>query len=428
MTVTTEFKQTKVGSIPSDWEVVKIGDVSAVNGSSLTNSTEPTYEFHYIDLSAVKEGHVEIPTEKISFSTSPSRARRTLETSDVLMATVRPNLKGFGLVNFDPKDKICSTGFAVIRANNGISNPEYLYQNLYSKHITSQIEALVVGSNYPAINSTDVEHLSIPLPPLQEQKKIAEVLSTVDDKIDSIEQEIEQTKILKKGLMQKLLTGQLSVTGKPHTFKDSKLGQIPETWEVVKLEDRVSKVGSGITPRGGSEAYVESGVMFIRSQNVLAGRLKYENIAFITDEQHDKMSGTKLLSGDVLLNITGASIGRSAVVPNDFTEGNVNQHVCIIRTADKLNSIYLCQLLNSSYGQNLIFRCQAGGNREGLNFQQIKSFGLMLPPLPEQERIAEILGGVDSKRDVLVEKKNQYATLKKGLMQKLLTGKLRMEV
>ncbi|MCF6174479.1 MAG: restriction endonuclease subunit S [Victivallaceae bacterium] len=205
------FKESKLGPIPESWDVVTLGNASAINSSSLNNSTNPNYEFHYIDLSSVREGNINVPDNKILFSDSPSRARRKIEGFDVLMATVRPNLRGFALVNFDPKDKICSTGFAVIRANQVVSNPGYLYQNLYSKNIEVQIEALIVGSNYPAINSTDVEHLTIPLPPLPEQEKIAEILNGVDDKLDVLEEKKNKYTTLKKGLMQKLLTGKIRV-------------------------------------------------------------------------------------------------------------------------------------------------------------------------------------------------------------------------
>jgi type I restriction enzyme S subunit len=147
-------------------------------------------------------------------------------------------------------------------------------------------------------------------------------------------------------------------------YKDTPIGRIPEDWEIKKLDHLASKVGSGITPRGGQESYFKSGIIFIRSQNVLVGKLNLSDVAYISMEQHDRMNGSKLQVGDVLLNITGASIGRSCVVPSNITEGNVNQHVCIIRTDESLNSVFLCQLLNSLYGQNQIEKFQAGGNRE----------------------------------------------------------------
>jgi type I restriction enzyme S subunit len=223
--------------------------------------------------------------------------------------------------------------------------------------------------------------------------------------------------------MQQLLT-----KGIGHTkFKDSELGEIPESWEVMNLGSLVDKVGSGITPKGGQETYLKEGILFIRSQNVLYGKLKLSDVAYISKEQNEKMQGSQIATGDVLLNITGASIGRSCVVPDNITEGIVNQHVCIIRTKKQLNNSFLCQLLNSNYGQNQIDKFQTGGNREGLNFQQIRSFDIPFPPLNEQNKIADILSTMDEKLESLHAKKENFQELKRGLMQKLLIGKIRVK-
>ncbi len=118
-------------------------------------------------------------------------------------------------------------------------------------------------------------------------------------------------------------------------LKESSFGKIPTIWNTVKLGDYTSKIGSGITPKGGSKAYVEQGIPLLRSQNILHGKLKLDDVAFISNVQHNKMKNSQLQERDVLLNITGASIGRCAVLPNNFNVGNVNQHVCIIRTSHK---------------------------------------------------------------------------------------------
>ena len=167
----------------------------------------------------------------------------------------------------------------------------------------------------------------------------------------------------------------------------------------TKLKKHTIKIGSGVTPRGGEAAYKISGIPLIRSQNVLANRLDLSNVAFIADEEHEKMSGSKVIPGDVLLNITGASIGRSCIVPPTVHDANVNQHVCIIRLNNSLDGKLLSIYLNSWYGQKLIWSFQGGGSREGLNFQQIGSFDIPLPPLPEQKAIADSLSVWDETID-----------------------------
>ncbi|MBP6353962.1 MAG: restriction endonuclease subunit S, partial [Acinetobacter sp.] len=139
--------------------------------------------------------------------------------------------------------------------------------------------------------------------------------------------------------------------------------EFDENWTLNKIGDIASKVGSGSTPRGGAEAYTSKGIIFIRSQNVNNDRLLLNDVAYIPDETHNKMSGSKVIANDILLNITGASIGRSCVVPSEFKEGNVNQHVCIIRTPND-DPLFIQSFLSSDNGQNAIESKQVGSGRE----------------------------------------------------------------
>lgn len=204
--------------------------------------------------------------------------------------------------------------------------------------------------------------------------------------------------------------------------------RIPEDWKVVLLDAVTSKVGSGKTPSGGSTVYVDSGRPFVRSQNIGWGNLKLDDLAFITDEVHNTFLSSEIQKNDVFLNITGASIGRSALTSHELVGGNVNQHVCIVRAcSEKLSPRLLVYLLNSDLGQRQIDSYQAGGNREGLNFSQIKnmSFGIPLK-IKEQTAIANALSDVDaliSELEKLIAKKQ---AIKTATMQQLLTGKIRL--
>lgn len=146
-----------------------------------------------------------------------------------------------------------------------------------------------------------------------------------------------------------------------------------------------------MTPRGGEAVYKSEGHPFVRSQNVGLGHLILDDIAYIDEDTHQRQKNTELLLDDVLLNITGASIGRSALVNQQIVGGNVNQHVCIIRANKKLIPSFLCNFLLSQYGQKQIESFQAGGNRQGLNFEQIKSIKIGLPSVEEQKKIADLL-------------------------------------
>ena len=212
----------------------------------------------------------------------------------------------------------------------------------------------------------------------------------------------------------------------PQGYKDSPLGIIPKEWEVKRLGELCEKIGSGVTPRGGQNVYLSQGHPFLRSQNVANGYLLLDDVVFIDEITHQKQKSTEIELDDVLLNITGASIGRSAVATSEIVSGNVNQHVCIIRLKDKTLSYYICAFLLSYIGQKQIDSYQAGGNREGLNYEQIASFKIFIPSSKEIIQIWNYLSLWDTaieKQSELIEK---LKLRKRALMQQLLTGKKRL--
>ena len=181
------------------------------------------------------------------------------------------------------------------------------------------------------------------------------------------------------------------------------------TFPVVRLGDHVSHVSSGATPKGGSSNYMKTGpVMFLRSQNVHMNELRLDDVVFVSDEIHQKMSRSQVQFGDVLINITGASIGRVSPFEIKDAKVNSNQHVCTIRPKpETLDYKFLSYFLGSESFQHGIFSSQRGGTREALNYSQIRDFKIPLPPLPEQKRIAAIL----DKADQLGQKRQQAISL-----------------
>ncbi|WP_431888417.1 restriction endonuclease subunit S [Pectobacterium colocasium] len=223
---------------------------------------------------------------------------------------------------------------------------------------------------------------------------------------------------------------QSGATGKavPAGYKLTEVGVIPEDWLVISIDGCTTKVGSGKTPTGGASIYVDSGRPFVRSQNIDWGRLDLTDVAHITDDIHNTFSGSEIQQDDVLLNITGASIGRCAKADFRIAGGNVNQHVCIIRTdAKKLKPSLLVELINSNFGQKQIDSYQAGGNREGLNFSQVKSLKFAIASNEtEQATIAKALTDVNDCIITLVKLLTKKQAIKSAAMQQLLTGKTRL--
>lgn len=198
-------------------------------------------------------------------------------------------------------------------------------------------------------------------------------------------------------------------------------------WVLAKLDTEVDKVGSGVTPKGGKEVYVNEGVPLIRSQNVRNDGLDLTDVVFITKDVHQSMSGSVVKPNDVLLNITGASIGRSCVVPEGTPESNVNQHVCIIRCKKSCEPKFIQAFISSWYGQRLIYQSQAGGGREGINFENIRSFKIYFPELQEQQKIASFLGSIDEKLNKFRRKRELLEIYKRGVMQKIFSQELRFK-
>lgn len=202
--------------------------------------------------------------------------------------------------------------------------------------------------------------------------------------------------------------------------------EFDEKWDRQLLGNIVSKVGSGSTPSGGVQVYQKTGIPFIRSQNVTGNELVLDE-THISESINIKMKGSIVKPHDILLNITGGSIGRTCVVPSDFDIGNVNQHVCIIRLKSDYTPRFLQPFLASHKGQKLLYQGMTGSGREGINFQSIRLFKLSLPTLPEQQKIASFLSAVDEKIQQLTKKKELLGQYKKGVMQQLFSGQLRFK-
>ena len=204
--------------------------------------------------------------------------------------------------------------------------------------------------------------------------------------------------------------------------------EIPTTWKWEELGKYVDFIGAGSTPKGGRSIYTHNGIPFIRSQNVLYYSLDLNDVVYITDEINEKMSRTQTQINDVLLNITGASIGRCAYIPDNLEQANVNQHVCIIRTKPVLLYKYLSLYLNSPAIQRLIQKWSSGATREALTLSQIRSIPIPICSLEEQEFIVSELESqhtiLEHTRIMLEKKISQIQMLKQSVLNKALEGRL----
>jgi len=180
----------------------------------------------------------------------------------------------------------------------------------------------------------------------------------------------------------------------------------------LRLKFAVDKIGSGKTPRGGAATYVASGIMLLRSQNIHFEGLRVEEVVFIDAETDSEMASTRVCPQDVLLNITGASIGRCTVVPENIPAANVNQHVCILRPNRKcVEPRFLNMALQSAQLQDAIFAGENGSSREGLTFEEVGNLEFVLPPVAAQRAIADYLDRETARLDGLVAAKARVLEL-----------------
>ena len=229
----------------------------------------------------------------------------------------------------------------------------------------------------------------------------------------------EKARLVKTGEIKKL-----------ETFEPVEVHEIPFTipsgWEVIRMGWLAQKLGAGSTPLGGKSVYQSEGVPFLRSQNVHDDGLRLDDVALISRSIHERMSGTHIQHGDLLLNITGASIGRCALVPITLIEGNVSQHVAIIRLflSDIRQFIHLS--LTSPFFQEVIDDVQVGVSREGLSMQRLRLFPMLLPPLAEQHRIVakvdELLALCDRLEAAQTERESRRDQLAAASLQRMNNG------
>jgi type I restriction enzyme S subunit len=207
-----EFKLTEIERIPKEWEVAQLKEVVEINRDSVDPTKEfPNKRFLYIDIDSVEnETGFITKAKEILGKDAPSRARRVIHNNDILMSTVRPYLKAFAIVPKRFHGQICSTGFAVLTCSEKIYSP-FLFYTLFKGSVIDQCNRMMVGGQYPALNSSQVERIKIPIPPVAEQKKIAEILSTVDKRLEWLRNRKEKLGRIKKGLMNDLLTGKKRV-------------------------------------------------------------------------------------------------------------------------------------------------------------------------------------------------------------------------
>ena len=317
-------------------------------------------------------------------------------------------------INDIAENGIVSTLYPVFTTDENLDSRYLQYQLNYGREFSRYAILQKQGGSrtYMYLNKLRNLYLTVPTA-IEEQKKISEYFTNLDHLITLHQRKYDETKTLKKYMLQKMFPQN------GEKVPEIRFDGFTEDWEQRKLGDITTKIGSGKTPKGGAAAYKDDGIALIRSQNVNGDRVDLSDVVFIDEQTDEDMKNSRVLKGDVLLNITGASIGRSAVFTREL-RANVNQHVCIIRTKGSDASPEFIQLnIISSNGQNQIDSFQAGGGREGLNFHQIGKMEFLYPGIEEQQKIGQYFANLDHLITLHQRKCNELKEIKKYMLQNM---------
>lgn len=423
------YKETSIGVIPNNWKVINIGDI----GKVITGSTPKTSVKEYYSKNGFlwaspadlgKSKYISATNKKLS--DLGFKQTRKLPPNSILITCIGSTIGKIGMA----KELMSSNQQINSIVSFDKNDPEFYYYVLES--MSSFIKFLAGTQAVPLINKSDFSSIKVVNPPLPEQQKIAKILSTVDVKLENISQQIQTTEQLKKGLMQQLLSGKFNVLeNRPYTneeLKDSPLGKISKEWEIVKFNDILiddkKALGYGILQPGEG---VDDGVPMLRTVDLTDRGRADTTILKVPKNISDTSLNTILEGNEVLISVMG-TLGRAIVVPKEWKGWNVNRALAVVRVNEKIDRYFLFHIFQSPYFKLLIDRESLGSAQMRINLNNLRKFAILLPKIEEQQKITNMLSVVNIKIEQLYTKKAHYIQLKKGLMQQLLTGKIRVKV
>lgn len=424
--------------VPEGWSEGALSDYALINPKLKTDVTlTDDTKVSFIKMEDVSNS-ARVTRKHVRSYSEVAKGFTKFNDHDVLVAKITPcfeNGKGGYADELVNGTGFGSTEFHVLRAK-GQSDSKYLYQYTNYDAFRLAAEASMCGTGGQRRVQTEfMKTHKVSFPPLPEQKKIAAILTSVDDVIEKTQAQIDKLKDLKTGMMQELLTRGVGVDGKPHTeFKDSPVGRIPKGWVCARLESLLvagkNSMRSG--PFGSSllkHELVPKGHPYLGIDNVHVERFERKYKRFVSDEKFEQLKKYTVNEGDVMITIMG-TVGRSCVVPKGIGKALSSKHVWTMSfDQNKYIPELVCWQLNYSEWVKAQFKNESqGGVMESISSKTLKELWLPVPPISEQMKIREVhmsLSNLIREKEGALAKK---VALKKALMQDLLTGKVRVKV
>lgn len=426
------FKETELGTLPQEWEVESLKNLNSEKTVHLNPSNFPDEIFEYYSIPSYQD------TKKPALQKGSSiRSQKIIiDNGTVLFGKLNPRVEKVWKVQSETNfRKIGSTEWLPIFPDNNKVDSDYLYYAEWSKYVMPVAKTLVTGStpSRQRVDSNSFYEIKIPLPPLSEQKKIAAVLSAVQEAKEKTEEVIKAAKELKKSLMKHLFTyGPVPVEEAENVvLKETEIGPLPEEWEAVRFGDLVhSKEGIKRGPWGGSikkEIFVPYGFKIYEQKNVIANDFSIGRY-FIDEKKFRELIDFEIQYGDILITAAG-TIGKLAIVPENAHKGIINQALIRIRlNEDIISKYYFRYIFNFLVDNKILEGISHGATLKNLSSVKVlKNLPIPLPPLSEQKKIADKLSTMDRKIEVEENKKIALEELFKTLLNNIMTTKLRVD-
>lgn len=422
------------GHLPEGWETRRLSSLTKSYSGGTPDRSRTEYfggTIPWVKSGEVNNRRIFKTEEFITNDALKNSSAKLVEMGAILVAMYGATAGKIAQLKIDAA---INQAILSIRSNGGELDNNFLFWVLESK--AEKLLTMCQGAAQPNLSKGLIDGLTIAKPPINEQRRIAEILTLVDDKLDVITRQIAATQTLKQGLMRTLFSrgvGTQDVNGRwlPHTeFKDSELGEIPVTWQRLSLEkfcDGVLKTGPFGSQLHAAE-YQDEGVSVVMPKDLINYRVDKKRAAKITSERAEILVKHKLVKGDILFSRRG-DVARFALI-DEASEGAICGTGCLkAKPSKEHSSAYLSHLLQLDSVKEWLEQNAVGQTMPNMNTSILASLPLIAPPsLAEEEEIAGILDCLDKKMNILVTKQTHYQTLKRGLMQKLLTGEWRVKV
>jgi len=429
-----EYKQTELGLLPKEWKVVRLGDIFT-EVDKKTRRTEIFPEENYkIILTKLYAKGIQLkeikPGGKIS-----AKYMYVIKDGDFIFSKINLRKGAFDFVPSELSGAVVSTEHPILKLDRQKANQQYV-KFYFSQPFTWELfKREAKGfSGKERIKVREFMTVKIPLPPLQKQKAIAFVLSTIQTAKEKTEQVIQATKELKKSLMKHLFTyGPVSLKDAEKVkLKETEIGKIPEGWDVVRLIETAEKDSDIVGGPFGSNLkvsdYKNSGVPIIRLQNIERNMFVNKDIKYVSEEKAEELRYHSFRAGDIILAKLGDPIGKTCIVPDYLTKGIVVADVARIRTKEDItDKKYIVHVLNSSFVEKQFRQQKTGTTRPRVNVSNVRNIKIPLPPLQTQKKIASILSAVDEKIEKEENKKKALEELFKSMLYNLMSAKIRVK-